>query len=425
MTHGVFGSPVAHIPNLALSIFSVKVVRHIKQILAVEKRREWPKIPAQAELGRAPGTRFATNLTHQRKPPSVSNIAVNKSQRFRVSRWSMFPPAVSALATASIIVALAIVAHDILPDARASGLALLLSPLILVSSAVLVRRHPATGHATAILGTILPLQWILRTESRAYRNSWVALNASSPETSVYVRYAELRILTVAVLLFTLIWAVTRLLPDAWQLRGRAINQRTWPAITISFLLIAWWFAAFVFPYRQPVIVDAATPELSILHVKKDGTVFHETRVTVYSDSTYFVVRSDRRLFRYSFAETGQSALLSDDLRARLSVVRAVPELKHTLAEAPRALRSQHGEGWYTEMGSFAITAFTTEDASPPPKELVAFFDDIEKAPTSGQSWHYEVRDVCLGFCYDPKAGLGYSAENQRCTYGFDNRERCY
>ena len=76
MTHGVFGSPVAHIPNLALSIFSVKVVRHIKQILAVEKRREWPKIPAQAELGRAPGTRFATNLTHQRKPPSVSNLSL-------------------------------------------------------------------------------------------------------------------------------------------------------------------------------------------------------------------------------------------------------------------------------------------------------------------------------------------------------------
>jgi len=355
----------------------------------------------------------------------VSNIAVSESHHLRVSRWSFFPPAVSALSVVSVLAAITTLAHNIGADVRAIGLAVLLSPLILAAGAVLIRRLPRGGYAATILGTILYLQWILSTESRAYGNSWVALNASSPESSIGMHYAALRILSTAILLITLIWAVTRLLPDRWQLRGLGVNQRTWPAITVTLMLIAWWFGTFVFPYRQPVIVDAAIPEVSILHVKKEGTLLHETRVTVYGDGTYFVVRGDRRLFRYSFAQTGRSGLLTADLRTRLDVVKTIPELKHTLTRAPRALQSVHGEGWYTEMGSLAITAFTTENATSPPKELIAFFNDIERAPTSDQSWHYEVRDVCLGFCYDPKAGLGYSAENQRCRYGLDNRERCY
>jgi len=77
------------------------------------------------------------------------------------------------------------------------------------------------------------------------------------------------------------------------------------------------------------------------------------------------------------------------------------------------------------MQSFAITAFTTENATAPPPDLVAFFSGVEGEPSTGASSHYEVRDVCLGFCYDPKAGLGYRAENQRCTYGADGKEHCY
>jgi hypothetical protein len=41
MRHGVLGSAVAHILNFALFVFSVKVVRHRKQILPVEKRKEF------------------------------------------------------------------------------------------------------------------------------------------------------------------------------------------------------------------------------------------------------------------------------------------------------------------------------------------------------------------------------------------------
>jgi hypothetical protein len=131
------------------------------------------------------------------------------------------------------------------------------------------------------------------------------------------------------------------------------------------------------------------------------------------------------LFRYSFGETGHEGLLTDDLRAKLKVIQALPELKRTLDKSPRALRARHGEGWYTETESFAITAFTTENATAPPAYLVDFFRAVEGVLPTGAGAHYEVRDVCLGFCYDPKAGLGYSAENQRCATGVDGKEHCY
>jgi hypothetical protein len=166
-------------------------------------------------------------------------------------------------------------------------------------------------------------------------------------------------------------------------------------------------------------------ELSILNVTKDGFAFHETRVSLYHDGRFYVVRRDRKLFRYSFGETAREGLLTDDLRSKLKVVQALPELKRTLDQSPRALRAQHGEAWYTEMDSFRITAFTTENATPPPADLVNFFREVEGAPSAGEGSHYDVRDVCLGFCYDPKAGLGYSAENQRCATRPDGKELCY
>jgi hypothetical protein len=204
-----------------------------------------------------------------------------------------------------------------------------------------------------------------------------------------------------------------------------VNRRTWPAIVITLIFIVWWFAEFVFPYRQPIVEDAVHPELTILNVKKEGIDFHETRVSIYRDGRYYVVRNDRQLFRYSFGETAHEGLLTDDLRTKLKVIQALPELKQTLGKSPRALRARHSEGWYTEMEGFAISAFTTENATPPPADLVAFFREVEGVPSIGASSNDEVRDVCLGFCYDPKAGLGYRAENQRCAYRADGKEHCY
>lgn len=246
-----------------------------------------------------------------------------------------------------------------------------------------------------------------------------------PDVFNRMRYPQLRIVATTVLLMTVLWAATRLLPSNWKVRARLSNQRTWPAVTVTLACIVLWFATSVLPYRQPIIVDGVPSELSILRVKKDGMVYRETRIAIYRDSKYYVARGERRLFHYTFGETGQSGLLTKELRVKLKTVEALPELKQTLENSPRALRTRHAEGWYTEMRSFKITAFTTENSIPPPAELVAFFREVEEMAIPGGSSHYLLRDVCLGFCYDPKAGLGDRAENQRCTYGPDRKEHCY
>src|ERR1700728_107100 len=350
---------------------------------------------------------------------------MNENRQLKPS-WKAVLLTVSATAAiAWMLVCYARTGRDILLYMGMAWLAVLLSPFGLLSSALLLRWRLRVGYMVAAVGAVLPLPWIFMTESRAYGNSWIAMNASSLEPDLYMRYSQLRIVSVVFLLVTLFWAMTRLLPSDWQLRSLPVNQRTWPSIALPFIIVVCWFAASAFPYREPLIVDAMNPELSILNVKKDGITFHETHVSVYRDGRYYVTLDDRQLFRYSFEETAHEGLLTDDLRAKLKVIQALPELKRTLHKAPRALRARHGEGWYTEMESFAIAAFTTEKATIPPADLVDFFRAIIGSPSTGASSHYEVRDVCLGFCYDPKAGLGYTAENQRCVSGADGKERCY
>jgi len=303
----------------------------------------------------------------------------------------------------------------------------LLGPIALLIGALLLRRHFRPGIFVVAIGAALPLPWFFLSESRAFGNSWISLNASwnDPNLFRYMRYSQLRIISVALLLTTFIWSVTRLLPSHWQLLRHPINRLTWPAFAISFIFIAYWFTTYAFPYRQPVIVDAMRPELSLLHVEKDGTVFHETCVTAYPDGRYYLTRNERHLFRYSFTEAAQEGLLTNDLRTRLKAILALPDLKRTLDRAPRALRARHGEGWYTKVGSFKVTAFTTENATPPPDELHTFLAEIEREPSFSPSSRYEIRDVCLGFCYDPKAGLGDRAENERCSQRPDGKELCY
>jgi hypothetical protein len=307
-------------------------------------------------------------------------------------------------------------------------LAGLLSPIVLLVGLFLLRRSPCLGYSAIAFGAALPLPWFFRTESRGFENSWVALNASDELGAWgwgYMRYPQLRIISVALLLTTLAWAAIRLLPSHWQILGRPVNLRTWPAATVSLTFIAYWFATYAFPYRQPVIVDALRAELAILRVEKDGTMFHETRLSVYRDGRYYLVRTDRRLFRYSFVEAVYVGILTDELRGEVRAILALPELRRTLDSAPKSLRAQHGEGWYTEADSYKIAAFTSENSISPPGELRTFLGEIERAVPVGQGSRYTVRDVCLGFCYDPKAGLGYTAENERCAQRPDGKEFCY
>ena len=351
---------------------------------------------------------------------------MQESAQMNPSGRALILPLASAVAIAWLVVSFAQIGRELLTLITYDWVCVLVSPFVLFAGALLLRSRPRLGYIIAAFGAVLPFPWFSITETRTFGNSWTALNAAwrDPYGSHYLHYYQLRIITVALLMMTLISGMTRLLPPSWRLRNRPVNQRTWPAVALSLIFVGFWFAAFVSPYREPMIVDALQPELTILNVRKDGITFHECRVSVYRNR-YYVAKNDRRLFRYSFPETVHEGLLTDDLRSQLKAVQALPELKKTQLISPAALRARHGEGWYTEMGTYAITAFTTENAANPPRDLVAFFNELEAAPPTGTDASYVLRDVCLGFCYDPKAGLGYRAENQRCGRGPDGKDFCY
>ena len=78
--------------------------------------------------------------------------------------------------------------------------AFLLSPLVLINSVLFLTRKPRIGLVLAAIGSALAIFWVFGTESRAYRNSWIALNASwnDPGVPSYIGYSLLRIVSTAV-----------------------------------------------------------------------------------------------------------------------------------------------------------------------------------------------------------------------------------
>ena len=68
-----------------------------------------------------------------------------------------------------------------------------------------------------------------------------------------------------------------------------------------------------------------------------------------------------------------------------------------------SLRDWNAEGWYVRTGQ-NVLAFTTENHTTPPQEVIDMFHRLESIPPAATE-SGNVSDVCLGFCYDPLAGL--------------------
>ena len=302
------------------------------------------------------------------------------------------------------------------------------APCIFVFAAVAVSYFPRLGYIMgAVAGTPATPLFVSQEFARfRMMNSWIALNTSEPKAYIgnLVLFGQLRILAVALIVVAVMLSVLRLLPATWALRKRPVRDRTWPAFAVCLLILTMWFCSAATPYRMPDIVDAVPPELAVLHVEKRGLQFHETAVTVYRDSRLYISRNNRKLFQYQFEESVANGVLPETMSQRVFSLAKSLQLADLHTPPVEALRAWNAEGWYIRIPHSGPLAFTSEYGTAPPNEVVELFDAMEVAVPTDRGPRRLMKDVCLGFCYDPLAGLGLLYSNQRCRADEKGATRC-
>lgn len=307
-------------------------------------------------------------------------------------------------------------------------------PILFLGAAVAAFRRPRLGYTAGLiagLSTLPALAWQEKSLAGWGGNSWIILNMT-PWNSDYVADAivplsELKIVAVALVVMAVAYSSMRLAPPHWVLQNKPLSARTWPAFALCLVVLAVWYGRSVSPYRIPIIVDAISPEMAILHVEKHGLHFHETTIEVYKDSRFRISQNDRRLFEFQFVENVAEGVLPRGIVPRVSSVALSPELSGLHTKPAKPLRAWDAEGWYVRSSywpSSDVLAFSSEYRTAPPPGIVALFNQIGPMAEK-ESWtSHPMADVCLGFCYDPLAGLGIRYMNQRCTTGSDATTRC-
>lgn len=355
----------------------------------------------------------------------VSNIGMD-------THWYADPEATSKLTTAVVLLCTGVsvgCAFFAIPDAPFPGsmsdwdrplqIAAKSAPLLLLCASVLVFFRPRLGYGLGFVAGAIALPWYIQTEmSLAPWNSWIFLNYESPmpsEGGGYLTFVKLKILSAALIVITVACSSVRSVPTSWSFRGKPIRRRTWPAIAVGFITMAVWFAYSVTPYSVPGFDHPAGAEIRILHVQKRGLCFEETTVSEFRDGRVWLLRDGRSLFQYRFEVRVAMTALGETSPTAYARVRALvqsPDLWNMRTAAPKPLRSWNAEGWYVVLKDSRLLAFTTQLGTTPPETITDLFRELEKLPASEQRIS-AIRDVCLGFCYDPVAALGFTILPQR------------
>jgi hypothetical protein len=175
------------------------------------------------------------------------------------------------------------------------------------------------------------------------------------------------------------------------------------------------------PYRIPGALDYSDwPVLQILHVVKNGLQFHENCVRVWGriDRPYSlsVTKDDRRLLTYRFQQTGSSGgQLSDSVAKRVRTLIAVSH-QSKKSDIVQPIRAWNADRWYVSADGSPLKIYDNSSGTPAPQEVTDLFHDLSQMRQSSET-ESELRDVCLGFCYDPLSAMGHLYSNHRC---FDN-----
>jgi hypothetical protein len=297
------------------------------------------------------------------------------------------------------------------------------SPSFFAFAAGAVPYRPVVAHSTALMG-VVSVPWIYRDliSSNGLGDSvWLMFNQPNNTYGIYAMYppyAVLGICTVALIAFALTTAVLRLLPTRWEFRKTRLAERTWPALATSFVVLAAWFSQSVLPYRIPGAVDFRDyPVLQILHVEKRGLQFHERCFSVYWQRPYRPASvsfrgSDRRLFQYRFQNYSSSLQLPKALGERIQALVESSAHEKRQQDVVKPIWNWNADRWYFSSGS-GLREYGAFNGSNPPQEVVDLFRELDGTPRNSET-QSELKDVCLGFCYDPLSAMGWLYSNHRC-----------
>jgi hypothetical protein len=291
-----------------------------------------------------------------------------------------------------------------------------MAPVLFAFSAGASSYRPTLAHATAFAG-LVGMPWIYWTtlKGSGFDNIWLMFNLPNYEARMYPSlYAQLTILSVALIVLAITVGGLRLIPVSWKFRGTPLCERTWHAFAVAFLFLATWFARSVTPYRIPGAVDYSDwPILQILHVEKHGLQFHETCINVPRRGVFHFAENHRRLLQYRFLEEHSAGQLPQPLMDRVKTAVHSPDYAGKKGDNVTPVHSWVADNWYFRVEDSGVLSYTSEKKTVPPLEITALFNDISATERSRQP-QSDLRDVCLGFCYDPLAGLGFLFSNHRC-----------
>jgi len=172
------------------------------------------------------------------------------------------------------------------------------------------------------------------------------------------------------------------------------------------------------PYRIPGALDYSDwPILQILHVEKRGLQFHESCVNVWGRPNRPISISfsgnDRRLFQYRFQQKYASGKPPEALVERIRAILKSSGRGKRNWSTVKPLRNWNADGWYFNAEGSGLKVYGTANGSAPPQEIVDLFHELDEIPRSSET-QSELKDVCLGFCYDPLSGMGSLYANHRC-----------
>jgi hypothetical protein len=295
------------------------------------------------------------------------------------------------------------------------------SAVLFAFAAGTISYRPTFAHVAALAG-LMSAPWIYSNGMRdsGLGNVWLVLNVPDNDPGAYQRpYAQVAIAVVGFIALAVVTSGLRLLPGKWQFRGTPLRERTWPAVVASIVVLAVWFSQSVLPYRIPGAVDYSDyPVLQILHVEKRGLQFHERCFSVFWRRPYRPISvsfagSDRRLFQYRFQHNGSLLQLPKPLVERIQTMVESSAHEKPQRDVVRPIRKRNADRWYLSGQGFGLRVYGTSNGSNPPQEVVDLFRELDAIPRSSET-HSELKDVCLGFCYDPLSAMGWLYSNHRC-----------